>query len=227
MVAFFCNSKIEIKIFFRPQFCICASKLNNMKRLTLFLSATLFTCTVIFAQLSPRLFIKAGVNLADLKLEGVNNDGTDTRVGLHAGLGAHFHLAPEIAIQPELMYSQEGAKVGSDITKLDYVNIPIMLQYMFNNGFRLEAGPQFGFLVNSKLKYEDGREVNLDSRYKTPNVGLGFGVNYLSYSGLGVGARYNLGLSHIGEGTEQDINTRTLQFSLFYMFDSQHKAKSR
>jgi hypothetical protein len=116
--------------------------------------------------------------------------------------------------------------VGNDVTKLDYINLPIMLQYMFDNGFRLEAGPQFGFLVNSKFKYNDGREVDLDDVYKTPNVGLGFGLNYLSHSGFGVGGRYNLGLSNIGEGTS-DIKTRTLQFSLFYMFDSQHKAKSR
>ena len=194
-----------------------------MKKLTLLLGATLLTCTTIFAQLSPRLFIKAGVNLADLKLENVNNEATDMKVGLHAGLGAHFHLAPEWALQPEILYSQEGTEVAGIKTKLDYVNIPVMLQYMFNNGFRLEAGPQFGFLVNA----EDERGGDLDDRYKTPNVGLGFGLNYLSYSGLGVGARYNLGLSHIGEGTAQDINTRTLQISLFYMFDSQHKAKSR
>jgi hypothetical protein len=66
----------------------------------------------------------------------------------------------------------------------------------------------------------------LDDVYKTPNVGLGVGLNYLSYSGLGVGARYNLGLSNIGEGST-DIKTRTLQLSLFYMFDSRHKSKSR
>jgi len=197
-----------------------------MKKLTLLLGATLLTCTTIFAQLSPRLFIKAGVNLADLKLEGVNNDATDMKVGFHGGLGAHFHLAPEWALQPELLYSQEGTKVGNDKTKLDYINIPLMLQYMFNNGFRLEAGPQFGFMVNSKYEEDDGTEVNLDNVYKTPNVGIGFGLNYLSYSGLGVGARYNLGLSNIGEGN-RDIKTRTLQFSLFYMFDAQHKAKSR
>ena len=31
-----------------------------MKKLTLLLGATLLTCTTIFAQLSPRLFIKVG-----------------------------------------------------------------------------------------------------------------------------------------------------------------------
>jgi hypothetical protein len=190
------------------------------------LGATLLTCSTLFAQQTPKIFIKAGVNLADLKLEGVNNDATDMKVGFHGGLGAHIHLAPEWALQPELLYSQEGAKVGNDKAKLDYINIPLMLQYMFDNGFRIEAGPQFGFMVSSKYEYENGTEVNIDNEYKTPNVGLGFGLNYLSYSGLGIGGRYNLGLSNIGEGN-RDIKTRTLQFSLFYMFDARHKAKSR
>ncbi|WP_066401427.1 porin family protein [Flavisolibacter tropicus] len=197
-----------------------------MKKLTLLLGAALLTCTTIFAQSTPKLFIKAGANLADLKLEGVDNSATDMRIGFHGGLGAHFHLAPEWALQPELLYSQEGAKIENDKVKLDYINIPLMLQYMFDNGFRVEAGPQFGFLVNSKYEFENGSERNLDEQYKTPNVGMGFGVNYLSYSGLGVGARYNLGLSNIGEGST-DIKTRTLQLSLFYMLDPRHKAKSR
>ncbi|HYH16657.1 MAG TPA: porin family protein [Flavisolibacter sp.] len=196
-----------------------------MKKLTLLLGVTFLTCTTIFAQLSPRLFIKAGVNLADLKLENVDNSATDMRVGFHGGLGAHFHLAPEWALQPEILYSQEGAEVGNEKAKLDFINIPLMLQYMFNNGFRLEAGPQFGFMINSKRELANGNEVDIDNLYKTPNVGLGFGLNYLSYSGLGIGARYNLGLSNIHEF--EDVRTRTLQFSLFYMFDARHKAKSR
>jgi len=198
-----------------------------MKRLALVLGLLITTTIVASAQGQPKLAIKAGVNIADLKIENTNNDVTDNRIGFHGGLAAHIHLGQQWAFQPELLYSQEGAKIGDATVKLDYVNLPLMIQYMFNNGFRVEAGPQFGLLVNSKYSASSGTDINADKDFKTPNVGLGFGLNYLSYSGLGAGARYNLGLSNIGETGNAEVKTRNLQVSLFYMFDNRHKAKSR
>jgi hypothetical protein len=69
-----------------------------------------------------------------------------------------------------------------------------MLQYMFNNGFRIEAGPQLGLLLDAKSTAEGFPDDNTEDVFKSTNVGLGFGLNYLSYSGFGVGGRYVLGL---------------------------------
>ena len=89
---------------------------------------------------------------------------------------------------------------------------------MFDNGFRLEAGPQLGLMVNS----DDNGDI-----FKSTNLGVGFGLNYLTYSGFGVGGRYILGLSKINEDVTGEIKSRNIQLSLFYMFDSGHKGKSR
>ena len=97
---------------------------------------------------------------------------------------------------------------------------------MFNNGFRIEAGPQLGLLVNSKIEDQDGVEDDAKDSFKTTNVSLGFGLNYLSQTGFGVGGRYNLGVSNIAEGSG-DTKGRVFQISLFYMFDNAHKAKSQ
>ena len=181
-----------------------------------------------FAQ-QAKLGVKAGLNIASLKIEDFDN--TDSRLGLHAGLLAHIHLAPQWAVQPELLYSAEGGKVdfggGSEATyKNDYVNIPVMFQYMFDNGFRIEAGPQLGLLVSSKIEDENDVEDDADDTFKTTNVSLGVGLNYLSHSGFGFGGRYNHGVSNIAEGNG-DAKGRVFQISLFYMFDNMHKAKSR
>lgn len=197
-----------------------------MKKISLFALGFVLAISS-FAQERAKFALKGGLNVSTLNVvDSDDDDEIDSKIGLHIGATAHLHLSPQWALQPELQYSQEGAEAGGAKINLDYINIPVMVQYMFNNGFRLEAGPQLGLLVNSKYKDDDFEEDAGDD-FKTTNVSLGFGLNYLSYSGFGAGARYNLGLSDISEDGDTKIKGNTLQISLFYMFDSQHKAKSR
>ena len=177
-----------------------------------------------YAQRGADFGLKAGVNIATLKQSNVSYD---SRIGLHLGGLAHIHLAPQWALQPEIQYSQEGAEVNDVKIKLDYVNIPLMLQYMFNNGFRIEAGPQLGLMINSKAEDDDGNDDDLDDVFKSTNVSLGFGLNYLTYSGFGFGGRYNLGLADISESGGSKVKANNFQISLFYMFNNTHKAASR
>ncbi len=188
-----------------------------------FLMAAVLFGTAVMAQQKPVFGVKAGLNVSDLKVQGENN-AFDTKLGLHFGGLAHFHLTNQVAFQPEIQFSAQGGEYkNNDELKLNYINVPLMFQYMFNNGFRVEAGPQLGFMVNAEQENVSG---DVGDRYKKVDVGLGFGLNYLSYSGFGVGGRYNLGLSNINE-TTPDIMNRVFQASVFYMFDNDHKAKSR
>lgn len=188
-----------------------------MKKISIAVCALVLS-TAALAQ-NVKFGIKGGVNISNFTWDV---PGKDNRIGFHAGLLAHIHLSPEWALQPEVQYSTEGSKQstqsGEYTWKTDYVNIPLMLQYMFSNGFRIEAGPQLGLLVNSD---------NNNDVFKSTNVGLGFGLNYLTYSGFGVGARYILGLTNISQPAFVDNKSRNIQLSLFYMFDNNHKAKSR
>ncbi len=208
----------------RPFFCIDAAKRIIMKKIYLLLAGFILLVGTAKAQSPAKFGLKGGVNVSTFNQ---TNAEWDSRIGLHVGGMAHIHLAPEWALQPELLYSQEGAKFSNEtVVKLDYINIPLMVQYMFNNGFRIEAGPQLGFLMNEKYEDEDGEEYE-DDDFKSTNVALGLGLNYLSNSGLGVGGRYNLGLSDISEANGTKIKNNTFQISLFYMFDNAHKAKSK
>ena len=217
------------KFSFAAFFLLLAGKMIKMKKISLL---ALGIATAIFSYSQAAKFgIKAGANISSLKIEDF--DDNDSRIGLHAGLLAHIHLAPQWAVQPELLYSAEGGKIrnvisqGDEVTfKNDYINIPVMLQYMFSNGFRLEAGPQLGLMVNSKVEDDEGNEDDADDAFKSTNFSVGFGLNYLSQTGFGVGGRYNLGVSNIAEGSG-DTKGRVFQISLFYMFDNAHKAKSQ
>ena len=183
------------------------------------------------AQLS--IVPKAGVNFANVSDHSTFNN-RNSLTGFTAGVGLNYSLSGDnfLSVQPELLYSAEGAKKdfgnGEEATYVnDYVNIPLMLQYMFNNGFRIEAGPQLGILTRAKIKDQDEAEDENDEAFKSTNIGVGFGLNYLSQTGFGVGGRYNLGLNKINEEGFIDAKGRAFQISLFYMFDNAHKVKSR
>ena len=165
--------------------------------------------------------IKAGANFYN-----VNNDNgaeSDIKTGLHAGLIGHIHLAPQLALQPEIVYSSQGAKSSvANINRklnLDYINVPVLLQYMFDNGFRLQAGPQVGFLVNAKSEV-NGVKTDVKESLKTVDFGVGAGVGYVHPpSGFGVDARYNLGLSNINENSTVKSTNRGFQLGVFYLFN--------
>lgn len=153
------------------------------------------------------LGIKGGLNLYNVHND--NNVKYDQLTGYNFGLLGHIHLDKQFAIQPELVYSKQGAKIGDNKYDLDYINVPVLFQYMFDNGFRLQAGPQVGFLVSAENK-DDLNPIDF---------ALGFGASYVVPStGFGIDARYNLGLSNINENSVVKSTNRGLQLGVFYIF---------
>jgi len=198
-----------------------------MKKISLFL-CTLFISAFIFAQ-QATIGLKAGLNVSNLS----NSTGYDmgSKLGFNGGLLAHIHLNPSLALQPEAVYSSQGAKytiTGTEHTlSLNYINIPVQLQYMFNNGFRVQTGPQVGFLAGVKDKVNDEETGYFTSQdFKTVDFSWTAGLGYLSTSGIGVDARYNFGISDINNVGSNVLHNNVFQLGLFYMLHSNHKTAS-
>lgn len=159
--------------------------------------------------------VKGGLN--SFNIQSDNSSGSDSKIGLHAGLLGHIHLNDQYAFQPELVYSMQGAKSSNTDIKLDYINVPLLLQYMFDNGFRIQAGPQLGFLLNAKA--ENGSSEDIKDHFKSIDLGLSVGASYVHPpTGFGIDARYNLGLSDISETTNETTTNRGFQVGVFYLF---------
>ncbi len=168
----------------------------------------------------PNFGVKGGLNLYNVQND--NNVKYDSKTGFHVGMMLHIHMAPHFAIQPELLYSAQGAKyntgVGDINLKLEYANVPLMFQYMFNNGFRLEAGPQIGFLTNANAEL-NGNGSDVKDDIKKIDVAIGAGLSYINpASGWGVDARYNYGVSNINESGSVNSYNRGFQFGVLYLF---------
>lgn len=211
----------------RPFFCITAANAFTMKKLSL-LAAVILIGSAVLAQTQAKIGLKAGLNIANVSMDPEAVD-KGSRLGFHGGLVAHIHLSPQWGIQPEVLYSNQGFEDNTYNTewKLNYLNIPVMVQYMFDNGFRINAGPQVGFLLDGKIAESGQQDLDIKNDLKKVDASLGLGLGYLTYSGFGVEGRYNLGLTNINESGANDIKNRVFQISLFYMLDNQHKAKSR
>jgi hypothetical protein len=146
------------------------------------------------AQLSPG--IKGGVNFANLI--GYNGEA---RVGIHAGLFLHHKINSRWCLQPEILYSSEGQRYFNDeerVLSLDYVQIPLMVQYYLTRQFYLEAGPQLGLLASAKdYPVDNGIKLNVKDEFTSTQVGINVGIGVQANHTLGFYGRYNIGLTDI------------------------------
>jgi hypothetical protein len=164
--------------------------------------------------------IKGGMNLYN-----VHNDNStkyDPRAGYHFGLLGHIHFNSHFAFQPEIVYSTQGAKysVANVITNynLDYINVPVLFQYMFDNGFRLQAGPQVGLLISAKSETNNNTTDNKND-LKPIDFGVSIGASYIfPPTGFGIDIRYNLGLININKNSTVNSTNRGIQLGMFYIF---------
>ena len=192
-----------------------------MKKTIILLSA-IFVCTFVNAQKTKqdegiKLGIKGGLNVANLM--GDVND-VAIRTSIHAGLVAEVIVSDKFSIQPELLYSGQGASVtstGGGRIKLDYITLPVLAKFPITSKLYLETGPQVGFLISGKYKTNDSN-AKLDN-VKTIDFGLDAGLNYELNNGVFFQARYNLGLTDIGYlGDNKRASNAVIQFSIGKLF---------
>lgn len=183
-----------------------------MKKFTLSLLAIFAMSTTAFAQ-TPDIKIgaKAGLNISNIS----GADNVKSKTGFHVGALAEIFINEQFAVQPEVLYSSQGAKgKGSNGPKinLDYINVPIMAKYYVMDGLSVQAGPQIGFNV----KAEEG-SFDVKDEVNTVDFGLNFGAGYELPMGIFVDARYNLGLTKVyKEG--KSLKNGVFQISLGYKF---------
>lgn len=173
-----------------------------------------------------RFGVKAGTNFSNLKVshadDGDENESGKSKVGLHGGGFVTIPLSASFSLQPEALLSMEGAKDKEEDATLNitYLNIPLLLQYNAS-GFFAETGPQLGLLLAANQKFGDDSE-DVKKQMKSTALSWALGAGYRFVNGVGIGARYNLGLSHLlkGDDKEGKLTSNVFQLSLSYAFGS-------
>lgn len=181
-----------------------------MKKL-LFAAVAVLGFTFANAQ-ETKFGAKGGFNMSNLS----GADNASTLIGIHLGGFAELKLSDKFAVQPELLFSMQGAGFDGGDLKMNYINIPVMAKYFVTNNISIEAGPQIGFLMAAKA---DGTDVK--EGYNSTDFGLNFGGSYYIDENMFLTARYGFGLSEVEKdlatGVDGSSNS-VIQLSFGYKF---------
>lgn len=165
--------------------------------------------------------LKLGYNLAAVSYDGDTETGQ--RHGFHIGFYGESFLSDNVALQVELLYSQQGYEIednsGVFTQKLDYINLPLLLKVYPSTNFFLEAGPQVGLAINHKEEFDSSFNLFDTSQEFDPqnfDWGVNFGGGFKTGSGVSFGVRYHLGMG--GVYNEGNPKNRVWQFSLGFDF---------
>ena len=194
-----------------------------MKTKLLSLAVALCISQLMMAQF--HLGVKAGANLT--KVDG-KSFKEEFNYGYNLGGFMEIGLGPKFSFQPEVLFNQYSSTLDSNYkhiyenvitsdqskVKLNYLTIPLLLDYKFLGPIHLQAGPQFGVLMNHDKNFlENGEQA-----FKNGDFSMVAGAE-LRLAQLRVTGRYLIGLNNINDIDNQDKwKNQVIQLSLGIAF---------
>lgn len=202
-----------------------------MKKIIFFICIMLFSISS-FAQYevgSIHIMPKAGINIASLS----ETSNSDYRVGLAIGAELEYQAHSLLAVSVGATYSEQGATgyvSPYDYTfKMDYINVPVLVNFYVAKGLALKVGLEGGVLINEKLKIAGNGITgemslektlrNSDNKYTNKSfiVGMPLGASY-EFKNVQIDARYIIGLTDANECIGDNDRHNLFQLTLGYKF---------
>ncbi len=179
-----------------------------MKKSLVILLVAITASSVSFAQF--RIGPKLGANIG--KIDGKGFD-EQYKLGYHLGAFAEISLGKKFALQPEVLWNQINSDTVTGFSaiyqnlddqslqnpQLNYLSIPLLLTYKPAKILSLQAGPQFGILLNKdKTFLQNGQEA-----FKNGDFSMLFGAQ-LNILRVRIYGRYAIGLNNINDLPDQE-----------------------
>jgi hypothetical protein len=156
-----------------------------------------------------KLGVKAGLNYANFTGSDLQ---TDAITSYHAGLMAQVKLGEKLSLQPEVIYSTQGASydnLSEEVkAKLGYVSVPLLARIHMGKAISLDLGPQFSYLLSKDVDFDT--DIN---EFDFAGVG-GLTVNVTD--NIFIQGRYVLGLTEISKNA--DVKNSVGQLSVGFSF---------
>ena len=133
--------------------------------------------------------IIAGVSPSQVsgdRLSGFN------KVGFTGGVLAKTSLSNKVDVEIELLYIQKGSRKPIDpdnndyeqyLLELNYVEVPLIFQYYFNEKWTFDAGLSYGRLIMSRESDEYGEFPEIYP-FKESEFSINGGINYFLFKNV-------------------------------------------
>ena len=204
--------------------------MNRAFRLVALPGFFIFAAAAVHAQ-GPGVAIglKSGVNVADIRISDDFDTETSSRIGFIGGGVLSLMPSPIFAIQPEILYSQQGASLsenGDEVTlETDYIQVPVLFKLSVPTTGQVTpmfyAGPVFSFESSCSVvgEFEASVSVSCDDsgveRETTDvgvNVGAGLNFDIGTSAFISLEGRANLGLTDLDTDVDSSAKTQVFSF---------------
>ncbi len=165
--------------------------------------AAVFTLTAMAASAQHfKIGVKAGADLHKIDGQSFKDQFS---YGYHLGGFADIGLTEKWGIQPELLFSQVNVDTSSSFSsvykfdnvskvQLKYLKIPLLLNFSPNPFVTLQAGPQFGIMMDKdKNLVQNGKSAFSNGDFSM------LGGLQLNISKIRLYGRYAIGLSNVND----------------------------
>ena len=130
----------------------------------------------------------------------IKYDNDDPRYGLAVGAeGEYYFDNGWFTLSAAALYMQQGCKISSVTTKLDFINIPVLANFYVAKGFALKIGLQPGFLVGD----------NVEGECKSFNFSIPVGLSYEFKNGITLDLRGGYSLTRVDKFDNDDFKYYT------------------
>jgi opacity protein-like surface antigen len=179
-----------------------------MKKVIFSIVLVIFAMSVGNAQLF-KLGVKAGVNYANFESSTLQ---TEAITSYHVGLVGEIKLINAFSLQPEVLYSTQGASYKNAVeefkSELGYISVPVLAKINLGKTVSIDLGPQFSYLLSKKV--DASTDINEFDFAVAGGLGFKLTENFF------LQGRYTLGLTEIDKNA--DYKNSVGQLSVGFMF---------